>query len=150
MTHYSLAFLLLIGSVPASAEWTWGDTGSFLLGAAIPIIAHEAGHQLAGGDNIQWSGTEWRCVSSCNGARIAGGGFVLEAAVSEAVARGFNAPSQRAFRIGVRSSAGLHMLTYALRNNSDFSNFSKSDRGKARSLVAVIGLLNLIQISGEF
>lgn len=147
----SIALLLFLSAQPALAgDWTLKDTGAFLLGTAVPIVAHEAGHQLAGGDNIQWDGGEWRCVSRCNGSRIAGSGFVLEAAVSEAVARGFDAPSQRAFRIGVRTSAGLHMLTYALRNDRDFENFSKSDRKKARALAAAAGLFNLIQLRGEF
>lgn len=147
--------ILLVATIFCSAqsvqaEWTWGDTAAFAAGAAVPLIAHEAGHQLLGGKDIEWDGTAWRCVSDCNQSRIAGGGFVAEAAVSEAVARAFDEPRYRAFRLGVRTSAGLHLLTYALRNDRDFENFSKSDRKKARAIAAVAGLFNLIQIKGEF
>lgn len=132
------------------AEWTWSDTAAFAVGAAVPLIAHEAGHQMLGGKDIAWDGTAWRCVSDCNQSRIAGGGFVSEIVVSEAVARAFDEPRYRAFRLGVRTSAGLHLLTYALRNDRDFENFSKSDRKKARAIAAVAGLFSLFQIKGEF
>ena len=142
--------VLLCSVTSAHAEWTWGDTAAFAAGAVVPLIAHEAGHQLLGGKDIEWNGTEWRCTSDCNQSRIAGGGFVAEAVVGEAVARAFDEPRHRAFRLGVRASAGLHLLTYALRNDRDFENFSKADRKKARAIAAVAGLLNLIQIKGEF
>lgn len=126
------------------------DTMLFAAGAAIPIVAHEAGHAVAGGRDIEWSGTDWRCTSACNGSRIAGAGFIAEITISEAVARAFDAPDQRAFRLGVRSSAALHLLVYAARDNSDLENFSPRDRRRARLLIAAAGVFNLIQLKREF
>ena len=52
--------------------------------------------------------------------------------------------------LGVRTSAGVHMLRYAIRNDKDFENFSPSTRRRARLLTAAAGVLNLVQINIDF
>jgi hypothetical protein len=75
---------------------------------------------------------------------------VAETVVTEAVARAFHRPDQKAFRVGVRTSAGLHMIIYAMKNNKDMENFSDRKRRWARAALIGIGAYNLIQVRREF
>lgn len=141
----SVALAGLFMATPAQAEtpeWLW-----FLAGAALPVVAHEAGHEIAGGDAVDWNGTDWQCNRPCNGSRIAAAGFVAEVLATELAGR---SASNTAFKRGVRLSAGLHLLAYALRGKKDFDNFGDSDRDLARAAIAGIGVYNLIQFRLTF
>lgn len=145
----AVAAVLLV-QTSAALAWDVADVVWFGLGVVVPIVAHEAGHELKGGDSVDWEGTEWACNRPCNGSAIAAAGFYSEIAVTEILARTFDAPEDRAFRLGMRLSAGAHMLLRASGQNPDFDNFEGSRRHRMRTLVGAAAVFNLLQFSMEF
>ena len=115
---------------------TWGKSSPalFALGLISPIVAHEAGHQIAGGGDIRWHGTEWRCVRPCNAQRIAAAGFISEIAFTEFSNRWVE---NQAFNNGANLSTSLHLLSYAIRGTGDLDNFSHGRKNSLRAALMV-------------
>jgi len=135
---------LCVLALPAQAgDWRRLDLGPFLAGFASPLMAHETGHQIVGGEDIKWHGAKWRCVRPCNAARISAGGFVSEIAFTEFSNRFIESAS---FNKGANLSTALHTLSYAARSGGDTANFTPTDRRRMRALLLVSSIYFFVKI----
>ena len=121
------------------------DYLSFAFGLAAPILAHEAGHEIAGGGDLEWDGFGARCIRPCNISHITAGGFVAEITFAETLNRTLDAKRQRSFLNGLNLSAGLHLFTYAFRDD-DVANFKTQDQRWIRPALALAGIFYLLKV----
>ena len=124
--------------------WKKDSTILFALGLISPIVAHEAGHQIAGGGDIRWHGTEWRCIRPCNAQRIAAAGFISEIAFTEFSNRWVE---NQAFNNGANLSTSLHLLSYAIRGTGDLDNFSHGRKNSLRAALMIASGYFILKVS---